>query len=152
MTAIACTPSDPLECVAVGLNGLIVRGDGTNWNVQPLPGSAPAGTDITGVAFDGRTPLLATTDGLYRGTDRPASTSATTSCATGCAGRPARAAVTRVATVDGGGVVVDGRFARDAATAPWRPPARRWTCIRSRSPPIRDGASVRTIVSADAGG
>ena len=35
--AIACTPSDPLDCIAVGLDGLIVRGDGTNWRIQALP-------------------------------------------------------------------------------------------------------------------
>ena len=63
--AIACTPSDPLDCVAAGLEGLIVRGDGTNWRIQALPATAPTPTHITGVAFDGRTPLLATTDGLY---------------------------------------------------------------------------------------
>ena len=75
--AIACTPSDPLDCIAVGLDGLIVRGDGTSWRVQALPDSAPEHTHITGVAFDGRTPLLATTDGLYVG-----AATATTTCAT----------------------------------------------------------------------
>ena len=36
--AIACTPSDPLDCIAVGLDGLIVRGDGTSWRVQVAAG------------------------------------------------------------------------------------------------------------------
>ena len=73
MLAIACTPSDPLDCVAVGLDGLIVRGDGTNWRVPVAArDGAGAAPHITGVAFDGRTPLLATTDGLYVGRRRPA--------------------------------------------------------------------------------
>ena len=82
--AIACTPSDPLDCVAVGLDGLIVRGDGTNWRVQALPEiGAGARPHITGVAFDGRTPLLATTDGLYVGRRPATPTCATTTSAPG---------------------------------------------------------------------
>ncbi len=89
MLAIACTPSDPLDCVAVGRDGLIVRGDGAHWTIQSLPGSAPDHTDITGVAFEDRIPLLATTDGLYRGEARTTATatSATTTCAPTCAPR-----------------------------------------------------------------
>ena len=147
--AIACTPADPLDCVAVGLDGLIVRGDGTNWRIQHLPDAAPEHTHITGVAFDGRTPLLATTDGLYvgqaagddyvRDDDLRARMAA--------AGLPA--AVRTVATVAGGGVAVDGRFARDSATAPWRPTAAPLALHPYALAAYRgaDGA-VRAIVSA----
>ena len=145
--AIACTPSDPLDCVAGGLDGLIVRGDGRNWRILALPATAP--THITGVAFDGRTPLLATTDGLYvgeasgdayvRDDDLRARMTA--------AGLPA--AVRTVATVADGGIAVDGRFVRDSAATPWRPTAapldlHPYALAAYRDP---DGA-VRSIVSA----
>ncbi len=146
--AIACTPSDPLDCVAVGLDGLIVRGDGTNWRVQALPASAPEHTDITGVAFDGRTPLLATTDGLYVGGDgddyaRDDDLRARMTAA----GLPA--AVSRVATVAGGGIAVDGRFARDSGTAQWRPTAAPLELHPYALAAYRDAdGAVRAIVSA----
>ena len=120
--AIACTPTDPLDCVAVGRDGLIVRGDGMSWRVLALPDSAPEHTDITGVAFDGHTPLLATTDGLYVGEQSGAGDAFARDddlrARMSAAGLPA--AVSRVATVADGGVAVDGRFARDSATAAWR--------------------------------
>ena len=149
--AIACTPSDPLDCVAVGLDGLIVRGDGTSWSVQSLPSSAPDGTDITGVAFDGRTPLLATTDGLYRGAESPGSYERDDDLRDRMRAAGLPAAVRVVATVDGGGVVVDGRFARDSATAPWRPTGAPLDLHPFAIAAYRDGASVRAIVSATPG-
>ena len=120
LLAVACNAADPLECTAVGRNGLIVRGDGQSWHVEHLPGaSAPDGTDITSVAYDGRTPLVATTDGLYRGDgDGRWTRDDALRAALEAAGRPP--AVVRVATEPGGGTVVDGRFERDAPTAPWR--------------------------------
>lgn len=121
VTAIACTPSDPLDCVAVGLDGLIARGDGTTWRLQALPATAPKPTHITGVAFDGRTPLLATTDGLYAGAGDGYVRDEDLRARMVGAGLPP--AVRTVATVAGGGVSVDGRFARDSAGAAWRPAA-----------------------------
>ena len=126
-----------------------MRGDGTNWRILALPATAPAPTHITGVAFDGRTPLLATTDGLYvgeasgdayvRDDDLRARMTA--------AGLPA--AVRTVATVADGGIAVDGRFVRDSAATPWRPTAapldlHPYALAAYRDP---DGA-VRSIVSA----
>ena len=126
-----------------------MRGDGTNWRIQALPATAPKPTHITGVAFDGRTPLLATTDGLYvgeasgdayvRDDDLRARMTA--------AGLPA--AVRTVATVADGGIAVDGRFVRDSAATPWRPTAapldlHPYALAAYRDP---DGA-VRSIVSA----
>ena len=147
--AIACTPSDPLDCVAGGLDGLIVRGDGTNWRIQALPATAPKPTHITGVAFDGRTPLLATTDGLYVGdaSARRLRARRRSSRPHDRAGLPA--AVRTVATVADGGIVVDGRFARDSAAAPWRPTAAPLDLHPYALAAYRgtDGA-VRSIVSA----
>ena len=119
LLAVACNATDPVECTAVGRNGLIVRGDGTRWHVEQLPGDAPATTDITSVAYDGRTPLAATTAGLYRGDgDGRWTRDEGLHAALEASGRPP--AVVRVATEPGGGTVVDGRFERDAPTAPWR--------------------------------
>ncbi len=103
--AIACTPSDPLDCIAVGLNGLIVRGDGTRWRLQALPDAAPEHTHITGVAFDGRTPLLATTDGLYVGAASGDGYARDDDLRARMAAAGLPAAVRTVATVAGGGVV-----------------------------------------------
>jgi hypothetical protein len=146
--AIACTPSDPLDCIAVGRDGLIVRGDGMTWGIHALPDSAPEHTHITSVAFDGRRPLLATTDGLYVGGDgddyaRDDDLRARMTAA----GLPA--AVSRVATVAGGGVAVDGRFVRDSETASWRPTAAPLELHPYAVAAFRDaGGAVRTIVSA----
>jgi hypothetical protein len=146
--AIACTPSDPLDCVAVGLDGLIVRGDGLSWRVQALPDSAPEHTHITGVAFDGRTPLLATTDGLYVGGDGDGYARddglRARMLAAGLTG-----AVSRVVTVAGGGIAVDGRFARDNGTAEWRPTAAPLELHPYALAAYRDAnGAVRAIVSA----
>ena len=63
------------------------------------------------------------------------------------AGLPA--AVRTVATVAGGGVVVDGRFARDSATAPWRPTAAPLELHPYALAAYRDAdGAVRAIVSA----
>ncbi|WP_270006397.1 hypothetical protein [Solirubrobacter deserti] len=147
--AVACTPSDPLDCVAVGLEGLIARGDGFNWRLQALPDSAPEPTHITGVAFDGRTPLLATTDGLYVGNASGDGYARDEDLRSRMATAGLPAAVRTVATVADGGVAVDGRFVRDNATASWRPTAaplelHPYALAAFRDP---DGA-VRTIVSA----
>ncbi|WP_445149477.1 hypothetical protein [Baekduia sp. Peel2402] len=149
--AIACTPSDPLDCVAVGRDGLIVRGDGKSWTIQFLPQSAPDHTDITGVAFDGRTPLLATTDGLYRGQPSGEGDSYTRDddlpTRMHAAGLPT--AVSQVATVEGGGVIVDGRFARDRATSSWRATGAPLELFPFALAAYRDaGGAVRAIVSA----
>ena len=119
--AIACTPSDPLDCVAAGLDGLLVRGDGTNWRFQALPETAPKPTHITGVAFDGRTPLLATTDGLYVGASvgrrlRARRRSSRPDDRAGPARGGAHGRDRRRRWHRGG-----GRFVRDSAAAPWRP-------------------------------
>ncbi|MDA0183651.1 hypothetical protein OJ997_25305 [Solirubrobacter phytolaccae] len=149
--ALACTPSDPLDCIAVGLNGLIVRGDGYNWRVLSLPATAPDPTHITGVAFNGRTPLLATTDGLYVGEPSGGGDAYTRDddlrARMAAAGLPA--AVRTVATVAGGGVAVDGRFARDNEAAPWRPTAEPLDLHPFALAAFRgaDG-TVRSIVSA----
>lgn len=145
--AIACTPTDPLDCVAVGLNGLIARGDGFRWRLQALPDAAPEPTHVTGVAFDERTPLLATTDGLYvasgDGYARDEDLRARMTAA-GLSG-----AVRTVATVAGGGVVVDGRFARDSAGAAWRPTAAPLALHPYALGAYRDAdGAVRAIVSA----
>jgi hypothetical protein len=147
LVAIACTPSDPLDCVAVGPEGLIVRGDGFSWRVQALPVTAPEHTHVTGVAFDGRTPLLATTDGLYVGTGDAYVRDDDLRARMVAAGLPA--AVRTVATVAGGGVVVDGRFARDDPTAQWRPTAAPLDLHPFALGAYRDpNGSVRAIVSA----
>ncbi len=146
--AIACTPSDPLDCIAVGLDGLIVRGDGTNWRVQALPDSAPEHTDITGVAFDGRRPLLATTDGLYVGGDGN-DYARDDDLRARMIGAGLTGTVSRVVTVTGGGVAVDGRFARDSATAEWRPTAAPLDLHPYALAAYRDAnGAVRAIVSA----
>ena len=63
------------------------------------------------------------------------------------AGLPA--AVSTVATVAGGGVAVDGRFARDSATAAWRPTAAPLELHPYALAAYRDAdGAVRAIVSA----
>ena len=63
------------------------------------------------------------------------------------AGLPA--AVTTVATVTGGGIAVDGRFARDDATAQWRASAAPLALFPYALAAYRDAdGAVRTIVSA----
>ncbi|MDA0159990.1 hypothetical protein OM076_06940 [Solirubrobacter ginsenosidimutans] len=147
LLAIACTTADPLDCTAVGRDGLIVRGDGKRWKVEHLPAETPSATDLTSVAYDGRTPLVATTDGLYAGDDDGHWTRDDALRAQlEAAGRPA--AVERVATEPGGGTVVDGSFERDAPTAPWRATSAPLDLHPVAIAAIRDGDSVRTIVSA----
>src|SRR3954447_16675844 len=65
------------------------------------------------------------------------------------AGLPA--AVSVVATVAGGGVAVDGRFARDSEEAPWRATAAPLGLFPYALAAYRDaGGAVRAIVSATA--
>ena len=147
LLAVACTGAGPLECTAVGRNGLIVRGDGKAWHVEHLPAETPAATNVTSVAYDGRTPLAATTDGLYAGSDDGHwSRDDTLRALLEAAGRPAT--VERVATEPGGGTVIDGRFERDAPTAPWRPTSAPLDLHPIAIAALRDGGAVRTLVSA----
>ncbi len=149
LLAVACTATDPLECTAVGRNGLIVRGDGLRWHVERLPTEAPSATDITSVAYDGRTPLVATTNGLYHGDAAGRWTrDAALHDALEAAGRPA--AVERVATEPGGGTVVDGQFKRDAPTAPWQATNAPLELHPVAIAAFREGGELRTIVSAAA--
>ena len=63
------------------------------------------------------------------------------------AGLPA--AVSTIATVAGGGVAVDGRFARDSGTAEWRPTAAPLELHPYALAAYRDAdGAVRAIVSA----
>ena len=93
----------------------------TNWSIQSLPSSAPAGTDITAVAFDGRTPLLATTDGLYRGSEASGDYARDDELRDGMRTAGLPAAVRVVATVDARTFAVTEpgeAAARPAAPAP----------------------------------
>ena len=147
LLAIACNANDALECTAVGRNGLIVRGNGLQWHVEHLPAGVPAATDLTSVAYDGRTPLVATTAGLFQGDgDGEWTRDDALQTALSDAGLPP--AVTRVATEPGGGTVVDGHFERDAPTAPWRATSAPLDLYPVAIAAIRDGGQVRTIVSA----
>ena len=147
LLAVACSATDPLECTAVGRNGLIVRGNGTRWHIEHLPDAVPEATDITSVAYDGRTPLAATTAGLFMGgADGRWTRDDALHSALEADHRPA--AVSRVATEPGGGTVVDGRYARDSASAPWRATSAPLDLDAIAIAAIRDGGTVRTIVSA----
>jgi hypothetical protein len=135
---VACTAEDPLVCVAVGLDGLVVRGDGTAWSIERLPGDG-AHADITGVAFAGQTALLATSKGLYTGQDGDWRADPTITSA--------------VSTVDGlpdGGAVVDGRWERDGAGAPWHRTSAPLDWHPLAIAAIRSGGHVRTLLSVTA--
>ena len=139
LLAVACTATDPLECTAVGRNGLIVRGDGSAGTSSTCPPTAPAATDLTSVAYDGRTPLAATTDGLY-GATTTATGRATTPCAPRWrppAGRPRWSASrpSRAAAPSSTGASSATRRRRRGGRR-----ARRWTSTRSRSPPSATAA------------
>ena len=134
---VACTREDPLECTAVGRDGLVMRGDGTTWTQDKLPGAA-AHADITSVRYSGRTVLLATSEGLYTG---DGGTYAADPTITG--------RVRVLATVAGGGAVVDGRWERDRADAPWRRAAGPLELNPYAIAAVRgDDGHVRAIVSA----
>jgi hypothetical protein len=134
---VACTREDPLECTAVGRDGVVMRGDGTTWKQEHLPGPG-AHADITSVRYSGRVALLATSEGLYAGGGGTYEADPTI---TG----PVRV----LATVAGGGAVVDGRWERDRADAPWRRAASPLELHPYAIAAVRgDDGHVRAIVSA----
>ena len=131
---VACTRSDPLECLAVGRDGLVVRGDGERWSVERLPG-AGARADATSVRYAGRAALIATSAGLY--TSEPAGPWRREPQIPG--------GVRVVDALEDGGAVVDGRWARDGAGQPWRavgtPLDRQVIALAA----VRDGNRVRAL-------
>ncbi|MDX6702066.1 MAG: hypothetical protein QOF26_2292 [Baekduia sp.] len=135
---VACTAADPLVCVAVGLDGLVVRGDGSTWSVERLPGDG-AHADITGVAFAGQTALLATSKGLYTEQDGDWRADPTIT-----------SPVSTVAGLPDGGAAVDGRWERDSAGAPWHRTSAPLDWHPLAIAAIRSGGHVRTLLSATA--
>ncbi|WP_022929851.1 hypothetical protein [Patulibacter americanus] len=143
---IACTRDGDLECVTGGRAGLLLRGDAEVWATDRLPGAA-ADAEITGVAYDGRVAVVATSAGLFRHAgDGQWVRDEDLGARMAAAGQ--EPGVDVVATEPGGGTVVDGLWVRDAPTAPWRPTSAPLETHPVAIAAVRDpDGRVRTLVT-----